>query len=35
MIITSRYSIYEDPSGFQIEGFERPPVAVAFRPTGL
>jgi PcfJ-like protein len=31
----SRYAIREELFGFRIEGVDRPPVAVAFRPTGL
>jgi hypothetical protein len=31
----SRYRFREDPLGFSVEGDNRPPVRVAFRPTGL
>ncbi len=31
----SRYRFREDPLGFSVEGTDRPPVRVAFLPTGL
>jgi hypothetical protein len=33
--VVSRYRIREELFGFRVEGDERPPVAVVFRPTGL
>jgi hypothetical protein len=33
--VVSRYHIREELFGFRIEGADRPPVAVVFRPTGL
>src|SRR4051812_44900732 len=33
--VVSRYRIREELFGFRIEGVDRPPVAVVFRPTGL
>ena len=31
----TRYLFREEPWGFTVEGEERPPVRVAFQPTGL
>ncbi len=33
--VTSRYQIREHADGFCVEGEDRPPVEVVFRPTGL
>jgi hypothetical protein len=34
-VVVSRYQFREHPDGFVVEGADRPPVQVAFRPTGL